>query len=115
MSIAKNVEIVTNNITRLREERGWTKMELARRTGIDQSNISRIEKATKHTNLDNLEKIATAFEIELYELFYYRDIEDYSMKEKLELVQSLHPLKQELIETMINAFLKEQEMENTKS
>lgn len=111
MSISKNIEIVLNNINRLKKEHGWNGKQLAEKSGIDQSQISRYEKGDRYISFENLEKIAKAFEIELYELFYYRSPEEYSMRDKLEQVQSLHPLKQELIETMINAFLKEQEIE----
>ena len=112
MYISKNTEIVVKNIIRLREERGWNRAELGRNAGVDPSLISRYEKGQQHTGTDTLEKIANAFDIEMYELFYYRSPEEYSMRDKLELVKTLHPLKQELIETMINAFLKEQEIEN---
>lgn len=115
MYISKNTEIIVKNIIRLREEKGWSRAELGRNAGVDPSQISRYEKGDRHTGTEVLEKVADALGVELYELFYYRNPEDYSMRDKLELVQSLHPLKQELIETMINAFLKEQEMENTKS
>lgn len=115
MSISKNIDIVVNNIKRLRKEKGWNRSQLAEKSDLDQSQISRYEKGDRYIGFENLEKIANAFDIEMHELFYYRNPEDYSMLDKLELVQTLHPLKQELIETMINAFLKEQEMESTKS
>jgi transcriptional regulator with XRE-family HTH domain len=115
MYISKNTEIVVKNVIRLREEKGWNRSELGRRSGVDQSHISRYEKGDRHIGTESLEKIANAFGIEMYELFYYRSSEEYSMRDKLELIQTLHPLKQELIETMINAFLKEQEMETLQS
>lgn len=115
MYISKNLELVLNNIKRLKAIHGWNSKELSEKSGIDQSQISRYEKGNRYIGFESLEKIANAFDVEMYELFYYRAPEEYSMRDKLELIQTLHPLKQELIETMINAFLKEQEMENLQS
>ena len=46
-------------IRELREVKGWSQAELARRSGVPQSTISRLEARTSPSiDLDNLEKLA---------------------------------------------------------
>lgn len=57
---------VGRNVTRLREARGWSQAELARRAGMDPGHISRIEDGTfVSPRLPNLRKLAKALEVDL--------------------------------------------------
>ena len=48
-------------IQELREVKGWSQAELARRSGVSQSTISRLEAGTTPSiDLNNLEKLASA-------------------------------------------------------
>lgn len=47
----------------LRESKGWSQAELARRSGVGQATISRIEAGTRRIDLDVLEKLANALEV----------------------------------------------------
>ncbi len=48
-------------IQELREVKGWSQAELARRSGVSQSTISRLEAGTTPSiDLNNLEKLAQA-------------------------------------------------------
>ena len=110
MSISKTVDIVVTNIKKLREIKGWNKSDLARACNVDQSYISRIEKADRHIGLESIEKIAEAFKVQVYELFIPIDTKDYQMERRLEALKTLHPMKREMIVTMLDAFIREQEM-----
>ncbi len=111
MSISKTVEILVNNIIQMRKAKGWNKSELARRCGVDQSYISRIEKADRHIGLESVEKFAEAFGVEVYELFLVDQSNEYALKHRLEQIEKLPNLKRQMIESMIDAFVKEMEME----
>ncbi len=52
---------LTLRIRELREVKDWSQAELARRSGVDQAIISRLESGeTQSVNLPNLEKLAKA-------------------------------------------------------
>lgn len=111
MSISKTVDTLVKNIIALREARGWNKSDLARKCEVDASYISRIENADRYVGIESIEKIALALDVEFFELFKEQDAETYMLHHKLEQLKSLHPLKKEMIITMIDAFVREQEME----
>jgi transcriptional regulator with XRE-family HTH domain len=54
----------------LRHERGWTQQELARRAGVDQPTISRIENGhTRGVGLGTIERLAHALGVSPHRLF----------------------------------------------
>ncbi len=60
---------VGGRLRELRKERGLTQAELARQIGIQQSDLSRMEKGEYRVSLDNLFKILGAFELDLADFF----------------------------------------------
>lgn len=61
----KWAEYIGSQIRQMRTDRGWTQMELAQKSGLPQSHISRIEKAEYTATYKTLEKIARAFGVEV--------------------------------------------------
>lgn len=60
---------VGENVKRLRELRGWSQAELARRAKMDRAHLSRIEDGSyRSPRPENIEKIARAFNVELAEV-----------------------------------------------
>ena len=53
----------------LRAERGWSQDDLADASGLHRTYIGTIERAEQSVGLDNVEKIAKAFKVSVYELF----------------------------------------------
>jgi transcriptional regulator with XRE-family HTH domain len=56
---------IAADVIRLREEKGWTQAELARRVGTRQANISRLENGLCNPTLNFLRKVARALDTEL--------------------------------------------------
>ena len=56
-------------ITAYREERGWTEYQLAERSGLPQSTISSWYRKNMVPTIPSLEKICTAFDITMSQLF----------------------------------------------
>ncbi|MCT7307140.1 helix-turn-helix domain-containing protein [Ralstonia wenshanensis] len=54
---------------RLRAEQGWTQEELAHRSGLDRSFLAHVERCARNVSLDVIERIATAFELPIADLF----------------------------------------------
>ena len=63
------VAAIGGRLRRLRKERHLTQAELARQIGIQQSDLSRMEKGEYRVSLDNLFKILAVFDLEMGEFF----------------------------------------------
>ena len=55
---------IGKRVARLREEKGWSQLELAQRMEVDNSVISKIEKETRKVSSDELDKFATVYNIQ---------------------------------------------------
>ena len=65
----RQVQLVGRKIRQLRKERHQTQTELAQRLGIQQSDLSRMEKGEYRVSLDTLFKILAEFRIGVGEFF----------------------------------------------
>ena len=63
------VAAIGSRLRGLRKERGLTQAELARQIGIQQSDLSRMEKGEYRVSLDNLFKILGVFDLDLADFF----------------------------------------------
>jgi transcriptional regulator with XRE-family HTH domain len=63
------VAAIGDRLRELRRERGLTQAELARQIGIQQSDLSRMEKGEYRVSLDNLFKILGVFDLDLADFF----------------------------------------------
>jgi SOS-response transcriptional repressor LexA len=60
---------IGKEIRRRRKDLGWTLQDLEERTGIDNGNLSRLERGVQSYSQETIEKIANAFGISLGQLF----------------------------------------------
>jgi len=65
----RQVELVGRKIRRMRKERKLTQNELASRIGIQQSDLSRMEKGEYRVSLDTLFKILAEFDVSMGAFF----------------------------------------------
>ncbi len=65
----RQVELVGKKIRRLRKERKLTQNELASRIGIQQSDLSRIERGEYRVSLDTLFRMLAEFKVSVAEFF----------------------------------------------
>ena len=68
------------SIKELRETRGLTQLQLAEILNTESSNLSKIERGIQIPKEESLEKIASAFQVEIKDLF---DYEHFSAKQDL--------------------------------
>lgn len=66
------VEILGNNIKKLRKEKNWTQEYLAEQAGISVPFMTQIELARKQASLEVIEKIAKALNVP-YEILFRQD------------------------------------------
>lgn len=56
-------------VRELRQRNGWSQELLAKKTGLHRTYIGGIERGERNVCLENIEKIAVAFDISLSQLF----------------------------------------------
>lgn len=60
--------ILASNVTRLRAQKKWSQETLGFETGLHRTFIAHVERQARNISIDNLEKIALAFGVEVYQL-----------------------------------------------
>ncbi len=81
VSANQQARLVGRKIRQLRKERKLTQTELAARIGIQQSDLSRMEKGEYRVSLDTLFRILAEFDVSLSEFFQEADSESYSPRD----------------------------------
>ena len=100
----RQVQLVGPKIRKLRKERRLTQTELASRIGIQQSDLSRMEKGEYRVSLDTLFKILAEFDVSIGE-FFDDVVKESVTPQDVQLVQTLRKLPNEArreIEEFIN-------------
>ena len=77
----RQVQLVGRKIKRLRKERRLTQTQLSARIGIQQSDLSRMEKGEYRVSLDTLFKILAEFNVSIGEFFDEVARESFSPRE----------------------------------
>ena len=75
--------ILGQRIRQLRKLRGLTQEELGQKAGIDYKHLGRIERGDKVASLDAMEKLATALEVDYYELLLPECLDELEINERL--------------------------------
>lgn len=65
---------LAKKIIRLRKERGMSQEELAFIAGLDRTYVGRIENLKRNPTLNTLVKIATALDMDVYELLNFNQM-----------------------------------------
>jgi len=61
-------KVLALNMVRLRGMLGWSQERLALEAGLDRSFVAQVERESRNLSIDNIEKIATALGIKVYQL-----------------------------------------------
>jgi len=104
LSEIRQVQLVGRKIRQLRKERHLTQTELSAKLGIQQSDLSRMEKGEYRVSLDTLFKVLAEFRIGVGEFFEDVSRETVSPRD-LRLLNDFHaldPIAQEEIESYIH-------------
>lgn len=56
--------VLAANMVRLRAERGWSQEELGFACGLHRTFVAHVERQARNISIDNIEKIAKAFDVE---------------------------------------------------
>ena len=104
----RQVQLVGRKIRRLRKERQLTQTELSSRIGVQQSDLSRMEKGEYRVSLDTLFKILAEFDLSIGE-FFEESNRSQTLFEKL---RTLSPTAQKEVESFIE-FKRAQELDGS--
>lgn len=69
-------ENLAANLLVMRRVRGWSQEDLALEAGLHRTFVAHVERGVRNISLDNIEKIAVAFDIEVYRLLVPRSGEE---------------------------------------
>ena len=58
-------------IRQLRKARGWTQQDVAEKAHLDPKYLGAVERGERNITVDNVEKIATGFGLEVHQLFLF--------------------------------------------
>jgi transcriptional regulator with XRE-family HTH domain len=104
-------EIIAINTMRLRKEFGFTQFMLSEKSGITQGMLSDIENSRSNPSIKTLERLAQALNVSVLELMKDPEINNQSLKDKLEAVEQLSDEKRKVLETVLEALLHEEQLQ----
>lgn len=102
--MTKTLKLITGNIQRLRDIKGFSQKEVAAAMGIPQSQYSRIENGKGEPTITSLEKLAIALDVNITEFFRAGTDIDINppLLEKIRLIDALDKDERKAIETIID-------------
>ena len=65
--------LVAVNLVALRRSRGWTQEDLAFEAGLHRTFVGHVERQARNIALDNLERLAKALGVDVYQLLMPRE------------------------------------------
>ena len=64
-------EQLEQRIRQLRKARGWTQQQLGERADLDYKYLGAVERGERNVTIDNVEKLAAGFGVEVQQLFLF--------------------------------------------
>ncbi len=61
-------QILARNLKRLRAERNWSQEDLALESSLHRTFVAHVERGMRNISVDNLEKLAVALKVPVYQL-----------------------------------------------
>lgn len=108
---------LSQNIKKLRERKGLSQKELISLVGLGAPMYSRIETGKVEPSLSTLEKIATALNVNLSELFTnnFEDINsfDSDLVEKVKMIEALSNDEKKTVFSIVDAFVGKKKLKET--
>jgi len=65
--------LIGDRLRQLRESKHWSQGDIEKRTGLLRCYVSRVENGHSVPNIETLEKLAAAFDVPLWRIFYEGD------------------------------------------
>jgi len=113
--MTNTVELIANNIKRLREVKNLSQKEVCAASGLPQGQYSRIENGKVEPSVSTLEKLASVFEVSIGEFFKTDNINEevnLPLLEKIKLIDTLGKEEQQALFKMIDLAIANKRMKD---
>lgn len=102
------------NIKRIRKEKGMSQKDVAERSDMLVPTYSRLECGRANPSLGTMTRIANALEVSIVELLQPSEIQDPSIVQKLEKINSLSENNKSVVNIMIDSMIEKDKLEKSK-
>jgi len=113
--MVQTVGLIAKNIRRLRDVKRLSQKEVCADSGVPQGQYSRIENAKVEPSISTLEKLASAFELDVAEFFKSDDLVhevNLPLMQKIKMIDTLGPDEQQVLFKMIDLALANKRMKD---
>jgi len=104
-------EILSENLKRIRKNKGYSQQKLGELSGMLASTYSRIEGMKVTPTIETVDKIAKALEIDIYSLLNDADVKSNSLRDRILRIESLSEYNQGIINLMIDTVIEKDNLE----
>ena len=104
-------EILSENLKRIRKNKGYSQQKLGELSGMLASTYSRIEGKKVTPTIETVEKIANALEVSLYSLLNDADTKTNSLHDRILRIESLSEYNRGVVNLMIETLIEKDNLE----
>lgn len=104
-------EILSENLKRLRKNKGYSQQKLGEQSGMLASTYNRIESMKVTPTIETVEKIANALDVSTFSLLNDADTKTNSLHDRILRIESLSEYNQKVINIMIDTVIEKDNLE----
>lgn len=104
-------EILSENLKRIRKNKGYNQQKVGEKSGMLASTYSRIEGMKVTPTIETVDKIAKALEIDIYSLLNDANLKSNSLHDRILRIESLSEYNQKIINLMIDTLIEKDNLE----
>lgn len=104
-------EILSENLKRIRKNKGYNQQKIGEKAGMLASTYSRIEGMKVTPTIETVDKIAKALEIDIYSLLNDANTKSNSLHDRILRIESLSEYNQGIINLMIDTVVEKDNLE----
>lgn len=106
-------EVLSENLKRVRKEKGYSQQMLANLSGMLASTYNRVEVMRVSPTIETVDKIAKALETDISILLKDTSIKDDAIESKVQKINSLNEYNQKVINLMIDTVIEKDNLEKS--
>lgn len=104
-------EILSENLKRIRKNKGFNQQRVGEKAGMLASTYSRIEGMKVTPTIETVDKIAKALEVDIFSLLNDANVKSNSLHDRILRIESLSEYNQKIINLMIDTVIEKDNLE----